>query len=109
MPQAGSQQPAQPQQQRKALALSCVSASVAETATYPIDAIKTQLQLQRRTASSSVKPAGAVQLARQIFHRNGLSGLYAGRGAVSAHATMVQSRQLLPCTELQEHVYCRSM
>jgi hypothetical protein len=66
-----------------ALALSCVSAAAAETATYPIDAIKTQLQLQHGTSrsvtnSSSTPAAGAGQLARQVLQKNGLSGLYAG-------------------------------
>lgn len=60
-----------------ALSLSSVSASIAESATYPIDAIKTQLQLQRSTAGST-KPAGAVLLARLVLQKNGLAGLYAG-------------------------------
>lgn len=60
-----------------ALCLSSVSASIAESATYPVDAIKTQLQLQRSTASST-KLAGAVQLAQQVLRKNGLAGLYAG-------------------------------
>ncbi len=55
------------------LGLSCLSAAAAETATYPVDAIKTQLQLQRAT-----EPAGAVQLARQVLNSHGLVGLYAG-------------------------------
>jgi hypothetical protein len=58
------------------LGLSCLSAAAAETATYPVDAIKTQLQLQRAT-----KPAGAVKLARQVLKRHGLAGLYAGLSA----------------------------
>lgn len=59
------------------MSLSSVSASIAESATYPIDAIKTQLQLQHSTAGST-KPAGAVQLARLVLQKNGLAGLYAG-------------------------------
>lgn len=55
------------------LGLSCLSAAAAETATYPVDAIKTQLQLQRAT-----KPAGAVNLARQVLKSHSLAGLYAG-------------------------------
>jgi solute carrier family 25 uncoupling protein 27 len=87
MGQQNQEQPAQSQsQQRKgpaALALSCISASAAELATYPIDAIKTQLQLKHSTAptafGSSTKPAGALQLARRlVLQGNGLSGLYAG-------------------------------
>jgi hypothetical protein len=68
-----------PQQRNSlaALCLSSMSASIAESATYPIDAIKTQLQLQRSTAGSA-KPAGAIQLARQVLQRNGWAGLYAG-------------------------------
>lgn len=66
-----------------ALALSCVSAAAAETATYPIDAVKTQLQLQHGTSrslinSSNTPTAGAGQLARQVLQKHGLSGLYAG-------------------------------
>jgi solute carrier family 25 uncoupling protein 27 len=78
----------------QALGLTCVSAAVAESVTYPIDAIKTQLQLQHGVlqrspplfhsntsrmppggaTQHSSKPRSAVQLARQL----GLSGLYAG-------------------------------
>jgi hypothetical protein len=86
MGQHNQNQSAKPQgQQRKgpaALALSCISASAAELATYPIDAVKTQLQLKQSTSASSIgsstKPTGALQLARQLVQGNGLSGLYAG-------------------------------
>lgn len=54
-----------------ALSLSCASAAVAETVTYPIDAVKTQLQLQ---SSAATKPKSALQLARQL----GVCGLSAG-------------------------------
>lgn len=63
-----------------ALGLSCISAAVAETVTYPIDAVKTQLQLQRSTiqANGGGKPAGAWRIAKQVVQSYGVSGLYAG-------------------------------
>ncbi|PNW84038.1 hypothetical protein CHLRE_04g218650v5 [Chlamydomonas reinhardtii] len=58
---------------------------VAEGVTYPIDLLKTRLQLQGELAaassspkSSGPKPKGAVRLAAELIRREGMRGLYAG-------------------------------
>ncbi|EFJ41445.1 hypothetical protein VOLCADRAFT_98630 [Volvox carteri f. nagariensis] len=51
------------------LGLTCSAAMVAEAVTYPIDVVKTRLQLQ---------PYGAVRIAMELVRREGLRGLYAG-------------------------------
>jgi solute carrier family 25 uncoupling protein 27 len=63
------------------LVLTAVAASVAEAATYPIDAIKTQLQLQGAGQQHHKQPpaaAGALRLARRVLATQGAAGLYAG-------------------------------
>ncbi|GIL79263.1 hypothetical protein Vretimale_16449 [Volvox reticuliferus] len=79
------------------LGLTCSAAMVAEAVTYPIDMIKTRLQLQGElgsglrsvgqvatapnmtaTAATSAKPYGAVGMAMELLRREGLGGLYAG-------------------------------
>eukprot|EP00198_Chlamydomonas_reinhardtii_P002918 XP_001692254.1 uncoupling protein [Chlamydomonas reinhardtii] len=79
----------QPQQSLRGwalkLGLTCSAAMVAEGVTYPIDLLKTRLQLQGELAaassspkSSGPKPKGAVRLAAELIRREGMRGLYAG-------------------------------
>ncbi|KAG1660670.1 hypothetical protein FOA52_006831 [Chlamydomonas sp. UWO 241] len=78
------------------LALTCASASVAETVTYPIDAVKTRLQLQGQHYGSSTAPRqqlGALATARRVLRSEGLSGLYAGlTPAVARHVVYSGTR-----------------
>ncbi|GIL58233.1 hypothetical protein Vafri_13298 [Volvox africanus] len=79
------------------LGLTCSAAMVAEAVTYPIDMVKTRLQLQGElgrglrsvglvatapnmatTAATSAKPYGAVGMAMELLRREGMRGLYAG-------------------------------
>lgn len=80
------------------LALTSIAASVAETSTYPIDAIKTRLQLQvafrvweqanrvvlllltkmlspPQGHQHAVKNLGAIETASQVLRREGMKGL----------------------------------
>lgn len=55
------------------LALTCASAIAAETVTYPVDIVKTRLQLVE-----GVRPRGALATAWSMLRHEGLRGLYAG-------------------------------
>ncbi|WCJ22206.1 Mitochondrial substrate carrier family protein [Euphorbia peplus] len=57
--------------------LTSLSAMVAETATFPVDLIKTRLQLHGES-SSSTRPTTAVRMAGEIFRHQGPPGLYQG-------------------------------
>ena len=57
--------------------LTSLSAMVAETTTFPIDLIKTRLQLHGESLSSS-RPTGAVRVALDITREQGPLGLYKG-------------------------------
>ncbi|KAL4443680.1 hypothetical protein ABPG75_011417 [Micractinium tetrahymenae] len=67
------------------LALSAVAASVAETATFPLDLLKTRLQLagqqqQAAAAAAALKPRppGLLSVAVGVVRTEGFLGLYAG-------------------------------
>jgi len=64
------------------LALTSVAAGIAETATYPIDVIKTQLQLQNNRAQEAAgrqaNKRASLELAQRVITSQGVSGLYAG-------------------------------
>lgn len=55
------------------LALSAAAAGIAETATYPLDFLKTRLQLDQAT-----RPAGLVATAAGVLRREGAAAAYAG-------------------------------
>ncbi|KAK7268599.1 hypothetical protein RIF29_21300 [Crotalaria pallida] len=57
--------------------LTSMSAMVAETTTFPIDLIKTRLQLHGESISSS-RPTSAFRIALDIIHDQGPLGLYKG-------------------------------
>lgn len=59
------------------LALTCASAIVAETSTFPIDTTKTRLQL-RVDSSSALKRQGSLQTALGIARQEGITALYKG-------------------------------
>ncbi|KAJ8433258.1 hypothetical protein Cgig2_023210 [Carnegiea gigantea] len=70
---------AQEQPTHKKLVLTGLSAMVAETATFPIDIIKTRLQLRGHVGSSNpTTTASAVKVALGIVRNEGFLGLYQG-------------------------------
>ncbi|PRW56809.1 mitochondrial uncoupling 3 [Chlorella sorokiniana] len=63
------------------LLLSAAAASVAETATFPLDLLKTRLQLAGQQAAAqgaAAPPANLLATARVIIQLEGVGGLYAG-------------------------------
>ncbi|KAL3501444.1 hypothetical protein ACH5RR_035893 [Cinchona calisaya] len=64
----------------KKILLTSLSAMVAETSTFPIDLIKTRLQLHGESQSSPLltNPTNAFKLASQILRNDGVLGLYNG-------------------------------
>lgn len=75
--QAGREQPGGPSSILPRLAATGVAAATAEALTFPIDIVKTRLQLQgemqKRTSTT-----GAFRTAAQIIRQEGIGGLYAG-------------------------------
>uniref|UniRef100_A0A7C9CVM8 Uncharacterized protein n=1 Tax=Opuntia streptacantha TaxID=393608 RepID=A0A7C9CVM8_OPUST len=70
---------AQEEPTHKKLVLTGLSAMVAETATFPIDIIKTRLQLHGHGGSSNLTTTGsAVKVAVGILRNEGFLGLYQG-------------------------------
>ena len=70
---------AQEKPTHKKLVLTGLSAMVAETATFPIDIIKTRLQLHGHGGSSNLTTTGsAVKVAVGILRNEGFLGLYQG-------------------------------
>ena len=61
----------------KKIALTSLSAMVAETTTFPIDITKTRLQLHGESLSSA-RPTSAIRVAAEIVRREGPLGLYKG-------------------------------
>ncbi|CAA0828671.1 Mitochondrial uncoupling protein 3 [Striga hermonthica] len=57
--------------------LTSLAASAAETATFPIDLLKTRLQLHGES-TPSVRPASACGMALQIARKDGVFGMYKG-------------------------------
>ncbi|GER47246.1 mitochondrial carrier protein, partial [Striga asiatica] len=57
--------------------LTSLAASAAETATFPIDLLKTRLQLHGES-TPSVRPASACRMALQIARNDGFFGMYKG-------------------------------
>lgn len=57
--------------------LSSLSASIAETATFPIDLTKTRLQLYSESGSLS-RPTSAIRVVSEIVRQQGPLGLYKG-------------------------------
>lgn len=78
----------------KKLLLSAVAASAAETATFPLDLLKTRLQLAGRQAGAP--PAGLLGTAAGIVRHEGIAGLYAGLSpAVLRHLPYTSIRVLV--------------
>lgn len=61
----------------KKIMLTSVSAMVAETTTFPIDLLKTRLQLHGESMHS-VRPASAFRMVFQIVRNDGVFGMYKG-------------------------------
>lgn len=59
------------------MAVTSVAAMVAETTTFPIDLLKTHLQLHGESVQS-VRPASAFRIALQIARNDGVLGMYRG-------------------------------
>ena len=64
----------------KKILLTSLSAMVAETSTFPIDLIKTQLQLdgEHQSRSSLTRPTNALKVSSDIVSKDGFLGLYQG-------------------------------
>ncbi|XP_065860478.1 mitochondrial uncoupling protein 3 [Euphorbia lathyris] len=62
---------------RTKILLTSLSAMVAETATFPVDLIKTRLQLHGESLSST-RPTNALRMAGEILRQQGPMGLYQG-------------------------------
>lgn len=62
------------------LLLTAAAACTAETATYPLDVLKTRLQLQGEgsAAKAGQQRLGALGMAANILRKEGLRGLYGG-------------------------------
>ncbi|GFQ02564.1 mitochondrial uncoupling protein 3 [Phtheirospermum japonicum] len=61
----------------KKIMLTSLAASAAETATFPIDLLKTRLQLHGESMQS-VRPVSAYRMAFQIARNDGVLGMYKG-------------------------------
>lgn len=61
----------------KKLAVTSVAAMAAETTTFPVDLLKTRLQLHGESMQS-VRPASALRIALQIARNDGVLGMYRG-------------------------------
>lgn len=59
------------------MALTSVSAMVAETTTFPIDLLKTRLQLHGESMRSA-RPASTIRIALQVARNDGVWGMYRG-------------------------------
>ncbi|XP_072972661.1 mitochondrial uncoupling protein 3 [Typha angustifolia] len=57
------------------IALTALSAAAAETSTFPIDTIKTRLQLQVKTTTTT---GNALRVASEISRKGGIVGFYSG-------------------------------
>ncbi|XP_072989766.1 mitochondrial uncoupling protein 3 [Typha latifolia] len=57
------------------IALTSLSAAAAETSTFPIDTIKTRLQLQSKTTTTT---GNALRVASEISRKGGIVGFYSG-------------------------------
>lgn len=60
------------------LGLTCSSAIAAEAVTYPVDMLKTRLQLQGELSAPGSRRMGAFGLAISVVRREGASAMYAG-------------------------------
>lgn len=65
----------------KRLATAAASAAVAESVTFPIDFVKTWLQLQGDSRAGRCSPASRVNTLRHVVREGGIRGVYAGLGA----------------------------
>ncbi|KAL2226155.1 UNVERIFIED_CONTAM: Mitochondrial uncoupling protein 3 [Sesamum indicum] len=61
----------------KKILLTSLSAMVAETATFPVDLLKTRLQLHGESIQS-VRPASAFRMALDVTRTDGVLGMYKG-------------------------------
>lgn len=59
------------------MAVTSVSAMVAETTTFPIDLLKTRLQLHGESMRSA-RPASTIRIALQVARNDGVLGMYRG-------------------------------
>ncbi|KAL6753463.1 uncoupling protein [Haematococcus lacustris] len=102
------------------LALTAAAAATAETVTYPIDFIKTRLQLQGEAGlgthpAAPPRPAGpgppppcphpsrlsALQLTRSVIEREGVSGLYAGLAPAALRHVFYSGTRILVYEQLR--------
>jgi len=75
-------------------ALSATAAGFAEAATFPVDLVKTRLQLQGQAGTAGERGAGAI--VRDLVRKEGIGGLYRGLSpAVLRHVPYTGTRVLL--------------
>eukprot|EP00884_Botryococcus_braunii_P007290 jgi/Botrbrau1/16562/Bobra.0385s0005.1 len=73
--------------------LSGASGAVAETVTFPLDLVKTRLQLQGEGGRLQGRPQGALAIFTSVVKAQGPTGLYAGLGpAVARHIPYTGTR-----------------
>lgn len=78
------------------LVLSAAAASAAETATFPLDLLKTRLQLAGQSLAAGAAPPGLAATAAQLVRAEGVAGLYAGLApAVLRHIPYTSIRVLV--------------
>uniref|UniRef100_A0A7S0UVX9 Mitochondrial uncoupling protein 4 n=1 Tax=Polytomella parva TaxID=51329 RepID=A0A7S0UVX9_9CHLO len=87
------------------LSLTCTAASVAESVTYPIDMVKTRLQLQGQSPSiKSSQKLGAIALARDIIHKEGFLGIYAGLSPAITRHIFYTGTRITVYEQLRNHI-----
>lgn len=88
------------------LVLMSTAAMAAEAATFPIDTVKTRLQLQDRTATP--RTLGALQMAASIVRRDGVAGLYAGLSPALARHVVYTGTRITIYEQLRDAWQARS-
>jgi len=85
--------------------LSATSACIAETVTFPLDIIKTRLQVQ--TAADATK-RGIFQTAAGIVKEEGVLGLYGGLGPACLRHVVYSGSRVMVYEALRENVFKRN-
>ncbi|KAF8399509.1 hypothetical protein HHK36_015376 [Tetracentron sinense] len=90
------------------IALTSISAMVAETTTFPIDITKTRLQLHGESLSST-RPTNAFRVASEIVQREGVFGLYKGLSPAILRHLFYTPIRIVGYEHLRNAVPCDSL